>query len=111
MQLRFYKDNGKWYADVPGHTQEENEMVCGADTFLDYVAKGKSEVNVGISTTPTVHSIYADATLYVLKHDSHGATYQIVSKDPHIDTRTLWICNVTHDVLGEHPPYIFIFLK
>ena len=109
MQLKFYKDNGRWYADVPGHTQEENEMVSGADKFLDYVAKGKSEVKIGISTLPSAHSIHAYATLYMLKHDSYGATYQIVSKDANINVRTLWICNVTHDVLGEHPAYIFIY--
>lgn len=109
MQLKFYKKNDRWYADVPGHTEEENEMVCGADEFLDHIAKGKSEVKIGISITPSVDSISAYATLYMLKHDQHGAVYQIASRDPRINARTVWICNVTHDVLGEHPAYIFIY--
>ena len=50
--LRFFKLNDRWYADVPGHTLEENG------------------VDLGVSV--------------------------------------LWICNVTHDVLGEHPEVIYI---
>lgn len=110
MNLRFYKKNNRWYADVPGHTEEENEMVCGADTFLDYVSKGKSEITINIQTTPSCHSRYAYATCFVLKHNSEGATYQIVSGDDSIDGHTVWICNVTHDVLGEHPSYFFIHI-
>lgn len=109
MQLKFYKKNDRWYADVPGHTEEENEMVSGADEFLDYIAKGKSKVKIGISITPNAHSSFANETLFLLKHDQFGATYHITSSDENIDTKTLWICNVTHDVLGEHPAYIFIY--
>ena len=32
--LRFYKENDKWYADVPGVSKEDNEMVFGSDIFL-----------------------------------------------------------------------------
>lgn len=34
-EVRFYKENGKWYADIPNHTKEENEMVMGSDDALD----------------------------------------------------------------------------
>lgn len=111
MELRFYKDNGRWYADVPGHTQEENEMVSGSDAFLEYISEGKSEVTITMEITPNRHTYDADAVLYQLKHDTHGATYHVTSFDEQLDCQTLWICNVTHDVLGEHPPYIFIFWK
>ena len=33
--VRFYKKDGKWYADVPNHTIEECEMVYGTDTFFN----------------------------------------------------------------------------
>lgn len=108
MQLKFYKENGRWYADVPGHTQEDNEMVSGSDEFLNYISKGKSTITVYISLTPTLHSYCAKATMFVLKHDKYGATYQIVSPDMNINGKTAWICNVTHDVLGEHPAYFFL---
>ena len=32
--LRFFKENDKWYADVPDHTLEDNEMVFGSDILL-----------------------------------------------------------------------------
>lgn len=110
MKLRFYKENDCWYADVPGHTQEENEMVSGSDDFLDYISDGKSEVILHVSKVPTTFSRFAYATLFMLKHNEAGATYQIVSDDDNINAQTLWICNVTHDVLGEHPSYIFVYL-
>ena len=37
MRQRFFKLNSRWYADVPNHTLEENEMVCGADTLLEEI--------------------------------------------------------------------------
>lgn len=110
MNLRFYKKSNCWYADVPGHTEEENQMVDGADTFLDYISKGESEVTVNIQTTPSSHSRNAYATCFMLKHNFGGATYQIVSNDNAINGHTVWICNVTHDVLGEHPFYFFIHI-
>ena len=33
--VRFYKKDGKWYADVPNHTLEECEMVYGTDRFFN----------------------------------------------------------------------------
>lgn len=84
-------------------------MVSGSDKFLDYISKGKLEVTLKISTVPRYWSRDALMTLFMLKHDNGGATYHISSKDDKINGQTLWICNVTHDVLGEHPAYIFIY--
>lgn len=109
MKLRFFKLNGHWYADVPNHTLEENEMVAGADKFLEYISKGKSKVTLELSDIPRTSSCNAYATLFMLKHDYSGATYFVSSRDNNINGETLWICNVTHDVLGEHPAYIFIY--
>lgn len=111
MKLKFYKKDDRWYADVPGHTEEENEMVAGSDEFLDYVSKGKSEITLEISDIPRVSSRNAYVTLFMLKHDHYGATYFVSSNDNMINGQTLWICNVTHDVLGEHPAYIFIYIN
>lgn len=109
MQLKFYKNNGRWYADVPNHTPAENEMVSGSDEFLEYISKGKSKITLNISNVPRSWSRNAYATLFMLKHDNSGATYYVSSSDDKINGKTLWICNVTHDVLGEHPAYIFIY--
>ena len=72
--IRFFKiaegPQSGWYADVPNHTLEENQMVSGSDLFLEAVDKlhgGRNEVNITVSD-----------------------------------------CNVTHNVLGEHPRSIYI---
>lgn len=45
------------------------------------------------------------AVLTRIEHDSCGATYRVESS---LATDLVWICNVTHDVLGEHPHKIYI---
>ena len=54
--IRFFKINEGinegWYADVPGHTLEENQMVSGSDTFLeevDSILGGRGEVAVTVA--------------------------------------------------------------
>lgn len=55
-KVRFYKigegpDMG-WYADVPNHTLEDNQMVCGSDSFLEEVniiLGGRNEVFITLS--------------------------------------------------------------
>ena len=42
-KVRFFKQDNKWYADIPNHTLEDNEMVMGADIALDYVSEGKED--------------------------------------------------------------------
>ena len=116
-KLRFFKQDGKWYADVPNHTLEENEMVMGADTALDYLAREKNEVNITLAdeypgwNTPFV--------LYRGEHDDEGAYYRVdgllfmdfvenVMPDMMEQKPEIWICNVTHDVFGEHPEVIYV---
>lgn len=107
MKLRFYKKNDRWYADVPGHTEEENEMVCGSDLLLDNLSRRmKSESFViTISNKPSRETMLV-CTLK--NHDKDGAEYYTYSSDPSLNRQTIWICNVTHDVLGEHPQYFYI---
>ena len=42
----------------------------------------------------------------MLHHNQWGATYSV--NGVNLGVPTLWICNVTHDVFGEHPKDIFI---
>lgn len=116
-KIRFFKQDNKWYADIPNHTLEDNEMVMGADIALDFVSNGKSEVFITVSdeypgwNTPL--------TFRLREHDDEGAYYDV---DGHLLMRFLeetgeafsgskpeiWICNVTHDVFGEHPERIYL---
>ena len=90
--IRFFKiaegPQSGWYADVPNHTLEENQMVSGSDLFLEAVDK-----------------------LIMKAHNQHGATYILAGPLAERYCAVgfeLWICNVTHDVLGEHPKSIYI---
>lgn len=110
VELSFYKDGGNWYADVPEHTQSQNQMVCGADALLERFAEGGNRVSVKMRTVaapedgplgrPAIH-------LHRIMHDPYGATY--VTRDFGWIPRPAWLCNVTETVLGEHPKDIWIY--
>lgn len=104
MKQRFFKLNSRWYADIPGHTLDENEMVSGADSLLEEISRfiNSPEVTLNLDVKP---NDFPFATLTLIEHDSEGGTYRVESS---LDTDVVWICNVAHDVLGEHPQKIYI---
>lgn len=114
--IRFFKINegpeAGWYADVPNHTLAENEMVAGSDTFLeevDQMTDKDGEVHITCSDNNEAGCFMAK--LLMKNHNQFGATYiltgPIAEKHGAVGYE-LWICNVTHDVLGEHPRSIYI---
>lgn len=106
MELRFYKEDGSWFADVEGHTQSENRMVAGADTLIESFANGHSEVRVVLSADCDECDDYmVKLTRFI--HDPFGATYMAKIKGC-VLPRPAWLCNVTHTVFGEHPKTIYI---
>ena len=117
-KLRFFKQDNKWYADVPNHTLDENEMV--ADTVLDLIADNKDEVILTLSDEDDKHSML---TMTIKEHDSEGAYYTISgflynkfldlfdldSSSVSFDiTNEVWVCNVTHDIFGTHTNNIYV---
>ena len=106
-ELRFYKEGGKWYADVPQHTQAQNQMVAGADKLLESVAGGGNEVKTVLSSdvkNPDAWQLW----LHIVEHDKYGATYSVKAKN-RSGFRLAWLCNVAHTVFGgEHPTDIYI---
>ena len=117
-KLRFFKQDNKWYVDVPNHTLEENEMV--ADTVLDLIADNKDEVILTLSDEDDKHSML---TMTIKEHDSEGAYYTISgflynkfldlfdldSSSVSFDiTNEVWVCNVTHDIFGTHTNNIYV---
>lgn len=104
MNLRFYKKDNCWYADVAGHTEEENQMVSGSDILLERIANGRTELEIRFVNDPRI----ARAVLVQCNHTEDGATYIVFSHDWELSRAKCWICNVTHDVLGEHPELIMI---
>lgn len=52
-----------------------------------------------------IHSQSPVDVLHQKEHDECGATYRVESQ---LATSLVWICNVAHDVLGEHLIRIYI---
>lgn len=115
-KLRFFKQDNKWYADVPNHTLDENEMVMGSDIALEILSNGKSELLVTLSDEDEKHSTLA---MRMSSHDDEGAYYKLsgflynefINKfidNPENFIDEIWICNVTHDVFGYHPKNIYL---
>lgn len=113
--LRFFKFIDEWFADVAGHTMEDNQMVAGADEFLeaiDHELGGRGEVIMTFATGLDLSSgCPMLAKLIMRSHNQWGATYVLtgpIAEQYGAVGFELWICNVTHDVLGEHPKSIYI---
>ena len=105
--LRFYRHGTEWFADVAGHTQSQNQMVAGADSLLDAMANGGSEVKVVLSSDLEKPDEWV-VHLHLVEHDKFGATYRVKSATTD-DSSLAWLCNVTHDVFGgEHPTDIYV---
>ena len=115
-KVYFYNDGGNWYANVLEHTKEENLMVGGADAFLEqaYIAFGnrsKLEKSLDIVFTDKKDNCGYVAKLTMTSHNQYGAYYSIEFTpqfSPTIPIDSLWLCNVTHTVCGEHPKEIYI---
>lgn len=116
-KIKFFKQNNKWYADVPNHTLEENEMVMGSDIVLDYLSNDKDEVL--LTVTDQDPGWNAPLIFYRKEHDDEGATYNLsgillmtlldeIGTDFIECKPEVWICNVTHDIFGEHPERIYL---
>ena len=110
--LEFFKLNGIWYADIPERTLEENEMLLGADEFLENVVGDCKRVGMDLSTTEPDEYLLK---LVVISHDDVGGEYELSGKlyDKYINNGitlppTVWICNATHSVFGEHPDVIYV---
>lgn len=113
-KVSFYKEGDKWYADVPFIPKANNLMVASADTFLETISNGNDRLTLTVET----NSRKIRKPLFLLTRTSHdfwGAEYEIWSLGEPKWTASfpilpkLWLCNVTHFVLGRHPKYISIF--
>ena len=105
-KISFYNRNGRWFADLPeyiaqGGTEDDCEMVAGADSWLEYLSKGSDRVTLSLSTSPLRNKL----TLY--ESDEFGATYIAHDYNEEIFNHRLWLCPVTLFVFGEYPQTIY----
>lgn len=101
FELGFKKVNTRWYSDIknwPAAYEEHQLMVGGASTLLERISNGKDYIKLHIKKENfqgATHIIKIDEDLY-------GGTYRCEGDD-----HTLWLCNVTKFVFGEHPGDIY----
>ena len=98
MELKFYKEEGKWYLDSPWDgDKSELEMVMGADVLLDELdCFNKESVVVQIVDSSTVTTI----DLLIVESDEYGATYVVTTYNTQIRVSQIWLCTVTKHVFG-----------
>ena len=110
--LSFYKKRTCWYAEVPEHTEAQNQMVSGADMMCETMACGHKRVTIdflyGEEYKPS--SVKCLACLDKIGQTAYGATYRLSSESGGVPLPdTAWLCNVTKTVCGgNHPTHIYI---
>lgn len=112
--LKFEKDpDSKWYVVLPEWEKDRSalQMVAGADTWLDMLAKGEREVVLIVSNNE-LHN--PSGCLDILKYgnpdvqDSEvGAWYSVRTYTGVEHNSELWLCSVTKFVFGNFPPKIY----
>ena len=105
--LEFEKEENKWYVVLPEWTGEKRElqMVAGADTLCDILAKGQKRFKVKAETR---HNPGAD---YYLKRKlvAYGSFYKATDGNTG-ESATVWLCPVTKYIFGNYPKSLTIKL-
>ncbi len=109
MKLKFEKEeSGNWYVVLPDWQgeKEELQMVLGADTMLDIIAKGSDSVNIKFET----EDFEASSCLKLVKeyeNELSGADYFLNGWDDKELNLEIWLCDVTKIVFGNFPSNIY----
>jgi hypothetical protein len=124
-RIRFIKEVGLWYADLPEFleqglgTKNNLLMVDGADAFLDLLGENGEEVTLEISEVEFVG--YQDKLgkiswgknqelLNDVGHEpvEYGAYYEVNELNEKAFSNRLWLCPVTGFVFGRYPGEIWV---
>lgn len=103
-QFKFYKEeSNRWFINLPDWKGEKDdlEMVLGADTLLDILANGNTEVEVIFGDEPfeECHTLTHDPDVYL----QDGFYTNDAWHGPSI----IWLCYVTEFVFGSYPEKIY----
>ncbi len=124
-RIRFMKEVGLWYADLPEFleqglgTKNNLLMVDGADTFLDLLSGNGEEVTLDISETEfagyqaKLGKISCGKNQELLDDVGHepveyGAYYEVTELNGEAIFHRLWLCPVTEFVFGRYPEEIWV---
>jgi hypothetical protein len=110
-RFKFYQeDDGRWYVDLPEWSGEKEslEMVQGADVLIDYLAEGKTSIELDMSDTyfngASIMKIIFECKL------SEGAYYLVEAYNDKELFHPLWLCDVTKFLFGRFPNKIYFNL-
>lgn len=107
-KYRFYKDpDNNWYIDLPEWPGQKAElqMVCGADTMLEYMAEGNDIVFVYISE----REFQGCDTLVMLPEVLPSGAYYLMQTMRGIEINLqMWLCDVTKFVFGKFPEKLYL---
>lgn len=113
-QLRFYREDNKWYVDLPEWVGEKSDlqMVWGADELLDIISNYTDNMVIIFSNTYKenydvllLHHICAENTI---DEPSEGAFYFIKEYNGTKLNLNFWLCDVTKYVFDDFPNQIWI---
>ena len=115
MQYRFYKENNKWYIDIPEWSGQkaELEMVEGADTMLDIISECSLIVDLHISLAPFESANVLEKLTELsinqnISIDACGGSYYLLRIYDQIEYNiTMWLCDVTKYIFNEFPDKIY----
>jgi len=103
MAISPYRWNGVWAFDDESTGLVRELLVGGADTFMDKISNGASQVTVIFSPSPFPGYEYK---VDKIEQDGFGTTYF------HEETNhTLWLCPALWKYIATSPDSIFISVK
>jgi hypothetical protein len=109
---KFIKEGREWYIDLPeylatGGSKGDLQMVEGADTMLDIISEGATEVSLLLDRVS-----FFDSDKLVLTERCEpyigGGYYNLQTFEGKEINKTMWLCSVTEYVFGDLPDEIFI---
>lgn len=108
-ELKFVKEtSGRWYVELPDWTgpKSDLEMVCGADTMLDYISEGEYETTLIASENDFSDS---NKLTFIKMADElgNGAFYKIEDYKGLEFSLEMWLCDVLKFVFGGFPEVIY----
>ncbi|MDE5874142.1 MAG: hypothetical protein K2M10_05010 [Muribaculaceae bacterium] len=109
MELTFERwENGQWFVVLPEYDgpQEDLEMVENADNMLAALSDDGLYVTLKVNTEIPLEGY--EFSLDLEAHDEIGAHYRVNQCERF--EGVVWLCNVVHDVFGEHPEKIYCSL-
>jgi hypothetical protein len=106
MTINFYKENNKWWADLPKWVEEGNdksdlEMVAGSDAWLDVISLGDNQIKLEIDTNEIDN--FTTKLFYVGDAPTHVEGTYLVYPNNHY----IWLCHVTKWLFGNYPQAIY----